>query len=375
MRLSKRAGILPLPENLFNEIWPTVKQQYAIRVLENIEEKPLLTEKVAKRYGEYLDEKLQQVEELRRELFRKNLNQREEKKLLKEYGLDVIYFPNMEDDFTYKEDQLEIFINSLGYWEIKGHRGSSSLDKLLALVGRFITNQQDSLEPAEDYTIVEYKLLKTTAQKDAKNAQRIKEKRFPIDEKETLVVEFVENIDHEDGEVKGVYYPLLYWIKILINSDPGNIRTYQHNLEDLKITLAHELRHYIQDITNKTKNLPDRTYGMPPRRVRNPEEYSAPFPLSKRPPHALRDVEFHTRLGDEATKFKAILNKSSPKSTQMLFKKFVGLPIQKPNLEEDLEMYYDFFDAKTSYFFEQLKYYQPEKWKIAVKYLLNEVSK
>lgn len=72
------------------------------------------------------------------------------------------------------------------------------------------------------------------------------------------------------------------------------------NFREMRDTLRHEMQHAGQDLLDHLKMLGEDVAGMPSKRIEPSQKGPRP---TKRPEHALRPVEFYTRLADEVEDF------------------------------------------------------------------------
>ena len=155
-------------------------------------------------------------------------------------------------------------------------------------------------------------------------------------------------------------------------TNPSKKSTFLEEVESIRDTIRHELRHFAQDILKKAKGLSEDA-GLPSPSMRsegiNPS--GVPYGSHKRTqPHALRDVEFQTRLGDEIRRFiRAVKNKVQPDDYRDFFRVWTA---QEQNPGSEMNRKYRVHSRR---FFESLKKNQPEKWREAVKELFKETAK
>jgi len=146
---------------------------------------------------------------------------------------------------------------------------------------------------------------------------------------------------------KGPFIGTLY-LNDIFESMPSNLKGFQYSVNNLKITIRHELQHLMQDTIKLIKNLKEEA-GLPPHKTRhksyNPSgikrkklpnselELDTEDPY-KRVRHELRDVEFYTRLNDSIDEFNLRKNKFPKELYPILAKQWVGGNIN----------YYDIFN-------------------------------
>lgn len=129
-------------------------------------------------------------------------------------------------------------------------------------------------------------------------------------------------------------------------------------MNEVRVTIDHELGHLAQDLLyilkngydDKYKNTePDYGYGVQSKRLSGKNERKKDW-ITNKVDHPLRDVEFYTRLGDSFTKIKNYIQSLYPQHRKERFKISVGLSGNDPE-----------------YFFDVLKKKNPAKWAKAVK--------
>lgn len=177
----------------------------------------------------------------------------------------------------------------------------------------------------------------------------------------------------------------------------SNIQYYEelvskmHNFEAFaKTSIIHELQHLVQNIgqfIKKTK-IP---FGLPPRKLRNKDVDPIGMLKSRETgeelgwaPHAFRDIEFYTNLGDAVNYFKHLVKEYGYEEHKRLFAKiFIGVATDKEveNFEKDLGPLHELIIHKDPdslltwtgyYWFAHLRK-DPKRWKLAVSKFMQAV--
>jgi len=146
---------------------------------------------------------------------------------------------------------------------------------------------------------------------------------------------------------------------------PGTVAEFQENLRGLSGTVRHELQHVGQTILTST---PDVLVGYPSRSIQPVADPKKLHQNEHDKEHALRAVEFYTRLADEIDDFVASARRvarkpqKDPRLTDLrtLLNQWIGNP--KPNF-------------RTRQFFKQLYEHEPLKWQKAVKEFVTGVER
>lgn len=142
------------------------------------------------------------------------------------------------------------------------------------------------------------------------------------------------------------------WVNCEYNAE--DVESFNSARQMIHQTARHELQHLVQDQIRKLKNM-NELGGLPSKKIRNPEYdlYGNPTTINKgkeRQDHALRDIEFYTRLSDEVQSFKNRYQYRKDNDKYELAKKWTGL-----------------IGSESSSFFKQLRENAPNKWKKAIK--------
>ena len=168
----------------------------------------------------------------------------------------------------------------------------------------------------------------------------------------------------------------VYWVHIVIpfiDISDGAAYRFQNAKTSLASIVDHELGHFVQEVLQVIDTGLDRdkewkmspkdqtrmTYGLPSKKLSKPGERNL---FDGDTPHALRDVEFYTRLSDSAASMKQEL--SSPTFTEKdkmdRFKYITGYTFDKP---------YTAYSLKQDPWLFTLKQKNTAKWGKAVKEL------
>ena len=145
-------------------------------------------------------------------------------------------------------------------------------------------------------------------------------------------------------------------------ANPYAVESIQDGVAKIQQTLGHEMRHLGQDALKEIRGLKDEA-GLPGKSIRTPGFSPGGYKLLNNKPwyssgqrdHAVRDVEFYTRLSDEIYKFVRINYKY--RTDPELWRKKADLWV-KGELPESL--------SGKSGFFGTLRAREPLKWKKAV---------
>lgn len=150
-------------------------------------------------------------------------------------------------------------------------------------------------------------------------------------------------------------------------TNPSSLEALEIQISEIRRTLYHETRHMGQDLLTALLGLKENA-GLPSKSIRYPEPEpktrstfdprTRSFVTEKVPPkekeHALRDIEFQTRLGDEITRFSRYWK--TQKDSGISLRQAVATWISEKE------------------FFTMLKKHEPLKWKKAVSEFFKAVS-
>lgn len=115
-------------------------------------------------------------------------------------------------------------------------------------------------------------------------------------------------VQYTEGVLDGSWSPSKAVMRLKCKIDSPSLQTFRRGLAEFESLVVHETTHVGQDILRVLLDLPSLA-GLPPKVLQepgyNPEGYprNGPQTMETKEPHALREVEFKTRLRDEITKF------------------------------------------------------------------------
>lgn len=180
-----------------------------------------------------------------------------------------------------------------------------------------------------------------------------------------------------DGDFTGMWiegnHPKNHTILVVKEPIPDTVAQFQDHLKDIHITIRHELQHLIQTAITTQKDLRlNQKGGLPKNKIRDKNvdihgNYINEGYINKeqRKEHALRDIEYHTRLSDEVQKFN---NKWENVDDNIKHAAFLVTVGEKTTPQILSNISFGFIEKMiTSDFFKKLKEYSPEKYKNAVK--------
>jgi len=157
--------------------------------------------------------------------------------------------------------------------------------------------------------------------------------------------------------------------------DAHTIRQFENNVFQLMGTTRHEAQHVGQDILAKIKGLHEDA-GLPKNRSKDYDTggFNRKGP---RQDHALRDVEFHTRLQDEIDNAVEVLKHVQKEDRRDMLRLWVGDEGKDSKRLEHLLKYtrHNKYMLRIHHFFAKLKKEQNAKWREAVKDYFAGVSK
>jgi len=251
-----------------------------------------------------------------------------------------------------------------------------------------ITTLESSFGPFSNTELLDLKMLQKECLRYASKAEPVKvsvSRPFIIDLTGWKYVEKIpdwQTILHNDPRFKTLTVVLFgqmhpdrggqwssYRMELQVDAPteiPDRVSDFNSSLGVLEEGLDHEMRHLAQSVLGwlkKDKGTP----GFPSKSILPTNEDASKFPLDpndpKRVTHALRDVEFYTRLGDEVRQF--LLNiKKIPKHTwRWALGSWVGLTSKEAPPPEVSQARWG---LDPTQFFSMLKKHQPQKWRKAV---------
>lgn len=130
-------------------------------------------------------------------------------------------------------------------------------------------------------------------------------------------------------------------------TDASSVSSFQQGADWIKETARHEVQHVGQDLLRFIQGMKEDA-GLPGKAIREPREPGN----YKRKPHALRDVEFYTRIADEVEIFLRRVRKIPMGDRRYFVREVVGLSRG--------------LSRNTVSFFKELKDNEPKKWQKAV---------
>lgn len=166
-------------------------------------------------------------------------------------------------------------------------------------------------------------------------------------------------------------------LEVDATSEPHTLEGFYEALDSLKQTVRHETQHVGQYLLRDLKGL-EELGGLPPDEVRDPKWDEHGQAGGYQRDHALRDVEFQTRLSDEIDIFTSVVEKVPRESRRAAMRMWMGDEReddgnQIEEINETLELDRD-REISTREFFRKLKRRDPERWEEAVKTFVDEVQ-
>lgn len=363
--LSKRAIIQLPPET--TQMWQWVKTKYAQRILANFKYQ-FLSEKKSKEIIQECAKSLDKIYLLKNELkSAKTLG--EEITLVKKY--ELILFKSYEvGEGTYLDTQIILRTDE------KNHEIPSEKPVWRCNNGPF-TNLQGALEESiielkenisladsnymDDKELVEKTLIKQKALKDSKGKPYINYLSAGTEiniNTQKWEMYGISNVPQEielkiqqtvDTSAYGEWFEEDLAIIVYLFPDDVNPNSlYEYSIIQLRLkqTINHEVRHMIQTLINKSKNieiggLPKyKTPGYDPYGYKEEYKYLERKPKSEytsvdklnleerestRQEHPMRQIEFHTRLADEIEYFNSIKTNFPKSKWQELAMAVIGI--------------------------------------------------
>ncbi|MFA5048750.1 MAG: hypothetical protein WC516_07025 [Patescibacteria group bacterium] len=362
--ISKRAIIQLPPET--TQMWQWVKTKYAQRVLANFKYQ-FLSEKESKEIIQECAKSLDKIYLLKNELkSAKTLG--DEITLVKKYGL--IVFKSYEiGEGTYLDTQIILRTNEKNH-EIPSEKpvwrcNNNPFTNLQGVLEETITKLIENISLADsnymdDKELVEQTMFKQKVLKDAKAKIPFNYlsagTEIPINTQKWEMYG-ISNVPQEielkiqqtaDNSAYGEWLQENLAILIYVLPDDVNPDSlYEYSIIQLRLkqTVNHEVRHMIQTLINKSKNI--ETGGLPKYKTPgyDPYGYKEEFKyLEKKPsqnytgldklnltereltrqPHALRAIEYHTRLADSVEEFNQLKTKFPKSELANLTRTFIG---------------------------------------------------
>ena len=385
--IQKSSGILEYPPKLEASVWKWVRERYASHVLIHVEEQ-------LKPVNEWKETQQDELVKYRNRL-------RAAPGKIKGLAVGAVY--RMDFDTIEKwafgikripdEDGQAMYVS--------GSNDGAGID----WDGRYPLTLKDALDFAKEQiqgelqmientqgplgitALVDMQRLKTECLKYTSGSERIPQsgtkKPFPVDLAGWKYLPQVQNPPNPLPQVLDVVLipdPRTGWLGQWDSStmrmrvttpliSPVNVSHFVKDLDLIEETLEHEMRHLAQTYLSWGKGMPDQSAGMPPQSVRPSKPETDALPRDTlypdRPQHALDDVEFYSRLGDDVRTFLGVIRKYPQSSWRWALREWVGIPqpvwldqLGRQNIPSSVHLFSDFFRS--------LKKYEPKKWKKAV---------
>jgi len=154
--------------------------------------------------------------------------------------------------------------------------------------------------------------------------------------------------------------------------DALSVDDFENNITEIIRIARHECQHVGQSVLEKLKDLRGGRPGTPSLSIREKGG-----PLRGRKEHALREVEFYTRIQDEVDRFIQKARTIPQKWRRLAARVWVGdfNKAEFKELDRAVNVRLERNDRiKTAEFFRALKTREPEKWKKAVKEFISAIS-
>jgi len=421
--LSRRAGLMKIPEDdeTIQRIWRWVSQQYARSLLGFVDEPRISSNKEYEGVVETLGDWSHAVEEATYKAPWAH-NFEHERRIVNDIFVDMseqrvhwiperqeltIFYPNRQ--YSYSKFPIKLKPNRQGsmsneagrkvwFFEFRGKEYNGTLEESLERLKKVVQHSHDTVGAMTDDDLVDFHIMKRHIEKEAGEEGPIDVSdepawnTFRIDS--TKWKEYGVPAESAPNMVAVTFGPETssyagYWrsgntgvLAVLMSEEhltPSSHNDYLKHRDRLKEITEHEVRHMIQTLASRAKGLKEDSMGLPPLSMRstkyNPSgayvKTKEPYPRQE---HALRDIEFHTRLGDEVRGFKKVLSQYPRNTWVGVFKAWVGAtkPFQAHSFADRTSGGMPYTPMVfASHFFEMLKEHQPAKWREAVKQLAN----
>lgn len=168
-------------------------------------------------------------------------------------------------------------------------------------------------------------------------------------------------------------------LQVDATSEPHTVEDFYAALDSLKQTARHETQHAGQYLLRDLKGL-EELGGLPPGEVRDPkwDEWGRSDGGRYQRDHALRDVEFQTRLSDEIDIFMEVVERI-PREARRSAMRVWMVDASEEDREQAEEINRTLglegrHKIKGREFFRMLKASEPERWEEAVKTFVDEVQ-
>lgn len=173
---------------------------------------------------------------------------------------------------------------------------------------------------------------------------------------------FVQYDPHLNPDVGGFWRPDSFLMAIRSQPMPSSSGMFLGYIAELRRVIRHEAQHVGQTLLSIFLGAAKDVAGLPPRHVRekgyNP--YGASLDGGAGLEHALRDVEYHTRLQDEIDRFVALAAQIPPEELRRALKATTGIS------RETISKYEFGVAISAQEFFVLLRAFNKSKWRRAV---------
>lgn len=164
-------------------------------------------------------------------------------------------------------------------------------------------------------------------------------------------------------------------LEVDMPADVQSVESFDTIMNMIEQRARHECQHVAQDLLKELKDL-EEIAGVPSDHIRNPdwtphglEKDRSPYMSPQRKDHALRDIEFQTRLTDEIDHLDSMFESLPDQYHRDLFDMWTARDRDAIDVDTQVELQDRIdppFDIKVRPFFRQLKSKESEKWEDAV---------
>ena len=399
-RISRRyiqrcAGILEFPPKVREQVWQWVRERYASHILYHVEKRlaPIhkwkgYKEKQLAKYHQELNTAPAKIKAL--EVGESYAIQFKEPN---KWAYGVIRLPD-EDGYAYY-DYGQSYAGGRFHWNKGGGYGDRFETALRTVEGTIreeIQNLEKAQTPLGDENLVELMLLRKECLRYASRAVPLKDSDkhlFTVDLTDWKYLASIPNwqdillANNNFKLLTVVLFPRPHptrggqWDARAMEMEvdapdyiPTQVSGFHGALESLGETIDHEMRHLAQSVLSWVRGKEDQHAGLPSKNLHLDKAEEDKLPRDPHSPsypaHALRDVEFYTRLGDEVKKFLRTLKDFPPYTRRWALRVWVDLPPGKSPIDPS-EDKFGLRRIAPSDFFKMLKQHQPQKWRKAVK--------
>lgn len=167
---------------------------------------------------------------------------------------------------------------------------------------------------------------------------------------------------HLASNIGGHWIPRLSKLSVRAQPMPSSPEMFYGHVNELRRIIRHEVQHVGQTLLSAFIGSNDAVAGLPgrPLREKGHDPYGTSLDGGAGLDHALRDVEYHTRLQDEIDRFAALALKVPQEELLRVLKKTTGIS------QEHISKYEFGVDVPTQEFFFMLKALNKPKWRRAV---------